>query len=224
LARLSRPTITRSEVTAAALAVIDTEGYEQLSLTRIAERVGVKGPSLYYHFANKDEILASVAKLIVSFVPMPPDLPLELSEQYIIQGCVSLRSGILMHPRAAKLFTTHFPARDTLPIVEQNAKRFLALGIPIEMHVMVFEGLQILTVGSALRRAAQRAAGSSVRAGNGRHPISPALADAMTHNRWDDEELFIQMLRSFLRGTAERAADSSVQGDSALETAPIRKS
>jgi TetR/AcrR family transcriptional regulator, tetracycline repressor protein len=212
VARPSRPTITRAEIIVAALAVIDAEGYEKLSLDRIAKWVGVKAPSLYYHFKNKEEILASVARYIVSLVPMPPDLPMEFSEQYIISGCISLRSEILKHPRAAKLFTTYFPAKSIMPIVEQNTKRFLSLGIPTEMHMMVFEGLQIMTVGSALQHATQR---MSALSGNGQHSASGGLAAAMVQNRWHDDEIFIEMLRSFLRGAVERAGDGKAQGLSA---------
>lgn len=215
MARPSRPTITRAEIIVAALAVIDAEGYEKLSLDRIAKWVGVKAPSLYYHFENKEEILASVARYIVSLVPMPPDLPMEFSEQYIISGCISLRSEILKHPRAAKLFTTYFPTKSIMPIVEQNTKRFLSLGIPTEMHMMVFEGLQIMTVGSALQQATQRMSALSALSGNGQQSASGGLAAAMVQNRWNDDEIFIEMLRSFLRGAVERAADGKARGLSA---------
>jgi TetR/AcrR family transcriptional regulator, tetracycline repressor protein len=206
LPRPKRPSITRAEITTAALAIIDTEGYEQLSLGRIGEWVGVRAPSLYYHFRNKEEILASVAKLIVSLVPMPPDLPMEFSEEYIIGGCVSLRSEILKHPRAAMLFTTYFPPKNIMPIVDQNTRRFLALGIPTEMHMMVFEGLQIITVGSALQRASQRMSAVAALSGDGELPMSPGLLAATQQNRWNDEEIFIEMLRSLLRGSVERGA------------------
>lgn len=41
----------------AAFELVDREGPEALSIRRLADQLGVRGPSLYYHFRNKAELV-----------------------------------------------------------------------------------------------------------------------------------------------------------------------
>jgi AcrR family transcriptional regulator len=43
-----------------AVQLIETEGVEQLTLTRLAAALGIKAPSLYRHLANKDALIQAV--------------------------------------------------------------------------------------------------------------------------------------------------------------------
>lgn len=60
--------LSRDRIVEVAAAVIDADGLEALSTRRLAAELGVAGPSLYNHFATKDEILAAVADAVVSKV------------------------------------------------------------------------------------------------------------------------------------------------------------
>ncbi|MFC4244520.1 TetR/AcrR family transcriptional regulator [Gryllotalpicola reticulitermitis] len=53
-------TDTRAEVQRVALELFSKYGYEATSMQRIADEVGIKKPSLYYHFAGKEEIVRSL--------------------------------------------------------------------------------------------------------------------------------------------------------------------
>jgi AcrR family transcriptional regulator len=53
--------LSRQRIVEAATALVDAEGLAALSTRRLAAELGVRGPSLYNHFANKDEILDAVA-------------------------------------------------------------------------------------------------------------------------------------------------------------------
>ncbi|NED69643.1 TetR/AcrR family transcriptional regulator, partial [Streptomyces sp. SID10244] len=44
--------------------IIDSEGLEAFSLPRLAKYLGVRAPSLYHHFSDKNEILTEVARYI----------------------------------------------------------------------------------------------------------------------------------------------------------------
>jgi AcrR family transcriptional regulator len=60
--------LSRQRIVDAAAALIDAEGLTALSTRRLAAELGVAGPSLYNHFANKDEILDAVADAITAQV------------------------------------------------------------------------------------------------------------------------------------------------------------
>ncbi|MDM4719277.1 TetR/AcrR family transcriptional regulator C-terminal domain-containing protein [Micromonospora sp. WMMA1363] len=56
--------LSRQRIVEAAAALIDAEGLAGFSTRRLAAELGVRGPSLYNHFATKDEILDAVADSI----------------------------------------------------------------------------------------------------------------------------------------------------------------
>jgi AcrR family transcriptional regulator len=68
VARPRETLLTRQRIIEAAAAMIDTEGLDAVSVRRLATELGVRGPSLYNHFATKNEILDAVADAVVAQV------------------------------------------------------------------------------------------------------------------------------------------------------------
>ena len=64
MARPSNPLISRSAAVTASIEIIDSEGLDAFSLPRLAKHLGVRAPSLYHHFSDKNEILTEVARYI----------------------------------------------------------------------------------------------------------------------------------------------------------------
>ena len=66
---MARPRLlTRERIVDAAAALVDAEGLDAVSIRRLAAELGVQGPSLYNHFATKNEILDAVADAVVAQV------------------------------------------------------------------------------------------------------------------------------------------------------------
>ena len=59
----------RDSVARAALALLDEVGLADLSMRRIAARLDVQPSALYWHFANKQELLAELADRITARIP-----------------------------------------------------------------------------------------------------------------------------------------------------------
>jgi AcrR family transcriptional regulator len=57
MARPKRPILSRALIIETALEIIDREGLDALSTRRLATTLAVRAPSLYNHFATKEEIL-----------------------------------------------------------------------------------------------------------------------------------------------------------------------
>jgi AcrR family transcriptional regulator len=68
--RPSQPLLSRQRIVACALEIIDTEGLAALSTRRLARALGVRAPSLYNHFATKEEILDAVGEAVVAQVDL----------------------------------------------------------------------------------------------------------------------------------------------------------
>lgn len=57
--------LTRERIVAEAIALIDEDGLEGLSMRRLAARLGVRAPALYYHVADKSALINEL--LVVLF-------------------------------------------------------------------------------------------------------------------------------------------------------------
>src|SRR5262245_54238927 len=68
MARPRQALLSRERIVATATMLIDAEGLPALSIRRLADELGVRGPSLYNHFGTKDEILDAVADAITEQV------------------------------------------------------------------------------------------------------------------------------------------------------------
>jgi AcrR family transcriptional regulator len=62
--RSTRPPLTRERVADAALARIDADGLDALSMRKLGADLGVEAMSLYNHVRNKDDLLALVSDLL----------------------------------------------------------------------------------------------------------------------------------------------------------------
>jgi TetR/AcrR family tetracycline transcriptional repressor len=219
LARPSSPLISRENAAEAALAVIDEVGLAKLSLVRVAQKLGVQPPSLYHHFTDKAALLEEVARLLLLNLPGLEKTELPYEER-IVTLCVSARRSLLRHPNAAVLMLQFFPRHLLLAAYNEAAA---GDPYPPEFHMAVIEGTEKLTFGSALFAAAAQARGIPPMPEADREKL-PRLALALDANPFDDEEsLFVETLRIFFTGVAERyrrgALGQPVSDSEQLETA-----
>lgn len=195
MGRPEKPLISRDRAARAALGVIDIHGLDALSLELVSQRMGVKAPSLYYHFHSKAELLSEVAKMILLDVKIPEHAP-EDWEGAVLDLNVAVRRSILQHPNAAPLLLQFFPRRLLLAAYD----RWIAgCPLPMEQRMVLIEGLEKLTFGSALFEAAYRSQGIEPMPDFDRARL-PHLAEAVRTNALDSEAAFIETLRRYLAG------------------------
>ncbi|MGH7776659.1 MAG: TetR family transcriptional regulator, partial [Candidatus Dormibacterales bacterium] len=66
------PGLTRGGVVSAALDLLRTDGLDGLTMRALADRLGVKAASLYWHVRDRDELLDLVAAALLAEVGTPP--------------------------------------------------------------------------------------------------------------------------------------------------------
>lgn len=190
-----RPLIDADEAVRTALAMIDDEGFSTFSVEKLSRRLGVRGPSLYHHFADRADLLARVARLVLIEVPDAWDAEEPPAwDEGLVRMAVELRRAILRHPNTGPILLDFFPRQLMLGPYEHVAGALAAAGIPGHRHVLIMEGVEKLTLGSALYHATF---------GDVNAATHPALAQAVSANGAGDEDLFVATLRAFLRGVAE---------------------
>ena len=201
---MGRPTtaiISRERAARAALGVIDVRGLGGFSLEAVAKRLGVKAPSLYHHFSDRDALLAEVARLLLMDIALPRQVTHEHSIDRLVNISVAVRRSILQHPNAAPLLLQFFPRYLLLSSYERSVGSDNPF--PVELRLTALEGLDALTYGSALFAASSRA--RSIEPMPSFDPDEfPALAAAIRHNPHEEEARFIEMLRAFFAWLGRR--------------------
>jgi len=71
VARRRRTPLSREAILDAALAVVDAEGLDALSMRRLARALGVEAMSLYNYFGSKDALVAALIDRVVGAVELP---------------------------------------------------------------------------------------------------------------------------------------------------------
>ncbi len=66
-----RVPLTRERVLQTALRLADQGGLESLSMRKLGQELGVEAMALYYHFANKDEVLDGIVDLVWAEIDFP---------------------------------------------------------------------------------------------------------------------------------------------------------
>ncbi len=195
MGRPKKPLISRETAVAAAIDVIDADGLEAFSLGSVAKRLGVKSPSLYYHFSDKAELLAQVARHILLDVQFDWGGPGDWDEKTITL-CRETRRAMLKHPNAAPLLLQFFPRHLLLGAYEQTV---ISYPRHRPLHMAILEGVEKFTFGSTMFEASALARGVP--------PMPevdperyPNLARSIAANPFDDEESFVQALRIFFAG------------------------
>jgi AcrR family transcriptional regulator len=66
-----RPAHTRADIARAALEIADAEGFDAVSMRKVAQRLGAGTMTLYHYVRNKDELLALMGDAVMAEVVVP---------------------------------------------------------------------------------------------------------------------------------------------------------
>ncbi|MGW4893393.1 TetR/AcrR family transcriptional regulator [Kitasatospora sp. NPDC004240] len=98
MARPRTPLLSRERIVATALRLIDAEGLAALSTRRLATELSVSGPSLYNHFATKDELLDAVVDSVIGEVDLTMFRPGAPWAEALRDWARSYRAALAAHP------------------------------------------------------------------------------------------------------------------------------
>lgn len=89
-------------VMAAALEMLDTDGLDAFTMRALGARLGVKGPTIYWHVGSKEQLLAAVVERVVANTvePAPPGTRWE---QRLRRFFGLVRESLAAHPGVMEL-------------------------------------------------------------------------------------------------------------------------
>jgi len=149
---MARPTtakLDQARIRAAALALVDAEGLEGLSMRRLATALNVSAASLYFHYATKDELLEAVAADVLANVDTAAFT--RGWEPGVRAWARSLRAALAAHPRLVPVLS-HAPGRrtDALQRADDVHGGLVAAGWPPREATMIGAAAKYLVFGAAL--------------------------------------------------------------------------
>lgn len=117
----------QATVVRAALALLNEVGLDGLTVRRLAERVGVKNPALYWHFKNKQDLLNRMAAVMLAdaFFGLRPPVPGEDWPIWLAEVAGRYRHALLSYRDGARLVATADLTRSEMFIVLDLALRVL---------------------------------------------------------------------------------------------------
>jgi AcrR family transcriptional regulator len=96
-----RKQLSREVLVREALALLDSEGLDALTMRNLADRLGVVPNALYRHVKDKDDLLDGVLNEAVASVPLPPG---HLGwDEGLVAMAIAIRATMLEHPAITSL-------------------------------------------------------------------------------------------------------------------------
>lgn len=120
--------LTRGDVVEAAMAILDAWGLADLTMRRLADALGVRAGALYWHYPNKQTLLAAVADAILAAVPEPAPGPWP---DAVGAWALGLRAELLAHRDSADLVaSTRAMGLVSVDAAAPAASRLAEAGLP----------------------------------------------------------------------------------------------
>jgi TetR/AcrR family tetracycline transcriptional repressor len=121
------PGLSREAVIKAALELLDSVGVEGLSMRAVAERLGVRAASLYWHLRDKEQLLDSVAEAILDGVEVP--ISGAGWRAPVTAACDELAEALASHRAAAGVVIASLPAVQRSRLVRDLARTLAVAGL-----------------------------------------------------------------------------------------------
>ncbi|WP_442874765.1 TetR/AcrR family transcriptional regulator [Amycolatopsis sp. NBC_00345] len=145
--------ITADRITGAALQVIAAEGYDALTIRRVAAVLGTGPSSLYAHIVNKDDLDDLLIGRLYAEIELPEPDPAAWRQQ-ILDVYAQMRDQYLKYPGVSRaalaMVSTHL---ETLRISEGLLAILLAGGLEPQTAAWLLDALTLYVNGYALERS-----------------------------------------------------------------------
>jgi len=193
-------------VVRAALEVLDRAGLDDLSVRLIAERLGVRGPALYWHFRNKRALLDEMAEAMLADRATELGSPAEgeLWWEWLARSARWLRRALLAHRDGARVFAgATLPSMPTfLWVMDLTIGVLRRAGFSWNEALRALAVVYVYVVGATIEEQAMPPPGAVETLG-GTLPDReryPSLAAGFAHFDRDPGALFEHGLRLLLLG------------------------
>lgn len=202
----------RQRIVAEAVALLDAEGLDGVTTRKLAARLGVQSPTLYWHLPNKAALVTAIADAILDqeFGDMSPPESDQHWQDWLSGLAERLRRALLAHPDGARVISASQLSVTMAAISELAMSTLVARDIPLRQARVIVLTVERFTVGHVLEEQAPRPdaealKGFDMAAFAEQHPtVVAAVADYFRPGRTVDD-LFRDCLEVVIAGAAVKA-------------------
>ncbi|MGW4767971.1 TetR/AcrR family transcriptional regulator C-terminal domain-containing protein [Nocardia sp. NPDC004278] len=151
-------TLDRQRIVTEAVALLDAEGLDGVTLRKLAARLGVRQPTLYWHLPNKAALVTALAEAILDqeFGELLPPAPQERWQDWLGELAERLRRALLAHPDGARVLSASQLSLKMADISELAMSTLVAHGIALHRARVIVLTVERFTVGHVLEEQAPR--------------------------------------------------------------------
>lgn len=209
-------TLDRQRIVAEAVALLDAEGLDRVTTRKLAARLGVQSPTLYWHLPNKAALVTAIAEAILDqqFGDMSPPEPDERWQDWLIGLAERLRRALLAHPDGARIISASQLSLKMAAISELAMSTLVSRGIPLRQARVIVLTVERFTVGHVLEEQAPRPDADALKDFDmatfaEQHPTAvAAIAEYFRPGRTVDD-LFRECLEVVIEGATATAGPTS---------------
>ncbi|MCP2259194.1 transcriptional regulator, TetR family [Streptoalloteichus tenebrarius] len=157
----------RETIISAALALIDESGLDEFTTRRLADRLHVKQPALYWHFRGKTALLDALAEAIMDrghTYPLPR--PGDDWRSFLLENARSFRNALLSVRDGARIHAGTRPRPDSHETAEKQIRFLCDQGFDEVDAVRALIAISRYVVGVVLEEQAASAAPADGDAGD----------------------------------------------------------
>ena len=132
--------LSRRRLANAALAIVDEEGLQALSMRRLGKALDVDPTAIYYYLPSKDALYDEITDVVVGELDEIADLPSDGPfEEFLVAVGRSYHATLMRHPRALRLLTSSpFHTGATMGSAELVLGRMLDIGLTPDQALAAF--------------------------------------------------------------------------------------
>lgn len=169
--------IEREKILDAAMTLLNEVGLDQLSTRRLAERLGVQQPALYWHFKSKSALLDALNEEMLARYHKHrlPD-PGETWDQFAVSNARSFRDAMLAVRDGARINAGTRPQAEQFSDAEKQLELYVRAGFSGEEAFNISIALARYVVGFVLEEQDERERTEEDGRGSDADPLSEVAA------------------------------------------------
>ncbi|MHA7984933.1 TetR/AcrR family transcriptional regulator C-terminal domain-containing protein [Rathayibacter sp. CAU 1779] len=205
-------TLDRKQVVSEAVALLDADGLDGVTTRKLAGRLGVQSPTLYWHVPNKPALITAIADAILTDLveDVTPPGPDDAWQEWLADVAQGLRRALLAHPDGARVISAAQLSTQMNAISEIAMSALVAKGVPLHLARIITLTVERFTVGYVLEEQAPKPDEAALKgwdldAFTATHPtLIAGITDYFRDGRTPDD-LFGDCLRVVITGATGTA-------------------
>ncbi|HEY2277867.1 MAG TPA: TetR/AcrR family transcriptional regulator C-terminal domain-containing protein [Streptosporangiaceae bacterium] len=148
--------VTRGQIVATALDLLDEAGLDGLTLRQLAARLGVRAPTLYWHVRDKRELLDLLAAAILeeALAAWREPQPGQPWWEWLAARARVMRAALLAHRDSARIVAGNRPPESSLPGIERQLRALAGAGFSPRDGLLALLALNAYVIGDVIDQQA----------------------------------------------------------------------